>query len=324
MSNYSSQANDENRSLASYIRTVNEIPLIKKEEENQLASIIAQVKPENLEEDLDLFQHGEIAEKAQDAAYRLYEANLRIVVHIARRYTGHGLHFGDLIGEGNAGLKKAITKFDPSKGAKLSTYAEWWIKQYISRALSTQSRAVPIPLHMQDRLIKINRASIALSEELGRLPTDAEIGDEIGVSEHKITSLRGVTTSMVSLDGAAYDGENSATWGELIEDSHNQSPLEALTDKSAHEEVLETMQEKLDEKEIYVLTKRFGLDHEKSQTLEEVGETLNVTRERVRQIQKKGIHKLQRAFRKKRIDTIRECELDSKSISALNERFEKI
>jgi RNA polymerase primary sigma factor len=260
-----------------YLREIARFPLLTPEEEVKLARKI----------------------KRGDANARAHmvRANLRLVVKIARDYQGLGLPLLDLISEGNIGLMKAVERFDPKKGGKLSTYAAWWIKQSIKRALANQSKTIRLPVHLVDKISKIRRVSAQMSEELGREPSDDELAEEIGMSSAKVSALKTAAIRPASLDAPVGD-DDSTEFGELVGDAEAQDPFELLRDKDLRDEVGDLL-DVLDERERKIINSRFGLDGGKPKTLEEVGEKFGVTRERIRQLQNIALHKMRRALSKK-------------------------
>jgi RNA polymerase primary sigma factor len=231
----------------------------------------------------------------------MIKANLRLVVKIAHDYANLGLPLLDLVSEGNIGLMKAVERFDPAKGGKLSTYAAWWIKQSIKRALANQSKTIRLPVHLVDKISKMRRVSLQMSEELGREPTDDELAEEIGLSSRKISQIKTVSTRPTSLDAPISDGD-SIEFGEIIGDEDAQTPFELLRDKNLRGELRELLQV-LDDRERKIIFQRFGLDGGKPKTLEEVGKKFGVTRERIRQLQNLALAKMRQALSKKETPT---------------------
>lgn len=260
-----------------YLREIGKTPLLTREEEVELADRI----------------------KVGDAEARshMIKANLRLVVKIAQDYANYGLPLLDLISEGNIGLMKAVERFDPNKGGKLSTYAAWWIKQSIKRALANQSKTIRLPVHMVDKISKMRRVAMVLSEELGREPTDEELADEIGIDRAKLSHLKSAALRPASLDAPISDDDNTE-FGEIIGDEKAQTPLDLVCHKNMHLQ-LDDLLEVLDERERKIVDARFGLNGQKPRTLEEVGQVFGVTRERIRQLQNIALKKLRRALQKK-------------------------
>ena len=269
--------NETDTGLNRYLREIGRFPLLTPQEEIQLAKKV---------------KKGDTA-----ARERMINANLRLVVTIARDYANLGLPLLDLISEGNIGLTKAIERFEPTKGAKLSTYAMWWIKQSIKRALANQSKTIRVPVHLNDKIAKVRRVSLQMSEGLGREPTDDELGQEIGIDTDKITRLKSVGIRPASLDAPISDND-STEFSELIGDDEALTPFELLRDKNLLGEV-EGLLEVLDPRERKIISQRFGLDGGKPKTLEDVGKDFGITRERIRQLQNIALAKLRRALIKR-------------------------
>ena len=227
----------------------------------------------------------------------MIRSNLRLVVKIAHDYSNLGLPLLDLISEGNIGLMKAVERFDPAKGGKLSTYAAWWIKQSIKRALANQSKTIRLPVHLVDKISKMRRVSLQMSEELGREPTDEELAEEVGLSLSKVSQLKTVSIRPASLDAPISD-DDSTEFGEIVGDEEAQTPFEMLRDQNLRSEVSDLIAV-LDEREKKIIFSRFGLDGGRPKTLEEVGKKFGVTRERIRQLQNIALLKLRRALQKK-------------------------
>ena len=270
-------AEDTDTGIKIYLREIGQIPLLSPEEEVTLAARI----------------------RKGDAAARslMIRANLRLVVKIAHDYANLGLPLLDLISEGNIGLMKAVERFDPAKGGKLSTYAAWWIKQSIKRALANQSKTIRLPVHLVDKISKMRRVSLQMSEELGREPTDEELAEEVGISSSKVSHLKTVAIRPASLDAPVSDDDNTA-FGEIVGDEDALTPFELLRDKNLQDEVDEILTI-LDEREKKIIFSRFGLDGGKPRTLEQVGKKFGVTRERIRQLQNIALTKMRRALQKK-------------------------
>jgi len=243
----------------------------------------------------------ELAERIKDgdseARDHMIRANLRLVVKIAKDYSNYGLPLADLISEGNIGLMKAVEKYDPEKGGKLSTYASWWIKQSIKRALSNQSKTVRLPVHMVDKIARLRKITVSLTEELGREPSDDELSEILGIPRKKLALLKQAAQRPTSLDApVAEDG--ATTFSETISDSNAIDPSEALTAKEMHNE-LGPLLKLLDQRETAIIGARYGLNGKKPLTLEEISRDFGVTRERIRQLQNIALEKMHRALGKK-------------------------
>ena len=249
---------------------------------------------------LTLAEEGELAARIKrgdrEARERMIKANLRLVVKIARDYEGLGLPLLDLVSEGNIGLMKAVERFDPAKGGKLSTYAAWWIKQSIKRALANQAKTIRLPVHLVDKISRMRRVSVNLHEELGREPTDEELADEMGMTASRVAQLRTAAIRPASLDAPIGDDESN-NFSEIVQDENADTPYEQLEEKTVTV-MLQDMVRELDEREATILRYRFGLDGGVEKTLEEVGHRFGVTRERVRQIQNIALLKLRKRIEK--------------------------
>ncbi|MES2995248.1 MAG: RNA polymerase sigma factor RpoD/SigA [Verrucomicrobiota bacterium] len=268
---------DSDSSLKLYLREISKTPLLTPDEEVSLSK--------------------RIKKGDEEARAHMIRANLRLVVKIAQDYANYGMPVMDLISEGNIGLMKAVERFDPEKGGKLSTYAAWWIKQSIKRALANQSKTIRLPVHMVDKIAKMRRISTMLTEVMGREPTDEELADEIGVPRRKLAMLRQASQRPTSLDAPINDGE-ATEYGDIIRDERAADPLDTLTDKNLHGELGDLLAV-LDDRERKIIGERFGLNGRKALTLEEVGVEFGVTRERIRQLQNAALAKMRRALSKK-------------------------
>jgi RNA polymerase primary sigma factor len=264
--------------LQAYLREISEVSLLTREDEVRLARRV---------------KKGD--KKAKDQMTR---ANLRLVVKIANDYTNYGLPLLDLISEGNIGLLKAVERFDPRKGAKFSTYAAWWIKQAIRRALANQSKTIRLPVHLVDKIQKMRRISYQLLDELGREPTDEELAVEMDMTPTKVRTLRQTGIEPLSLDANIGADADQSTLGEVISDESSIDPADQLSDNDMKETVATTLHV-LDDREMKILALRFGLQGEKEHTLEEVGKRFKVTRERIRQLQNIALDKLKKEIVKK-------------------------
>ena len=262
-----------------YLKEIGKVPLLSAEEEIELAK-----KMENGD---------------QEAKKRLAEANLRLVVSIAKRYVGRGMLVLDLIQEGNLGLIKAVEKFDYRKGYKFSTYATWWIRQAITRAIADQARTIRIPVHMVETINKLIRVSRQLLQELGREPTPEEISEEMGMPVDRVREILKISQEPVSLETPIGEEEDSHL-GDFIQDDNVPVPAEAASFTLLREQLVEVLGT-LTEREQKVLRLRFGLDDGRARTLEEVGKEFNVTRERIRQIEAKALRKLRHPSRSRKL-----------------------
>ncbi len=265
----------ERSNLQLYLQEIAKTPLLTIDEEFSLAKRI---------------RRGDKA--ARD---HMIKANLRLVVKIAMDYKDFGLPLLDLISEGNIGLIKAVERFDPRKGGKLSTYAAWWIKQSIKRALANQSKTIRLPVHLVDKIAKMRRTAMALTEELGREPTDEEIAIELGIPTSKVAHLKSVSVRPASLDAPVGEESDSTTFGEIVGDENAASPFENLRAKNLNLD-LHAMVDSLEPREAEIIKLRFGLGGHDELTLEEVGRRFKVTRERVRQLQNLALSKMRRAM----------------------------
>ena len=262
-----------------YLKEIGKVPLLSAAEEIEIAK--------------------RMADGDQDAKKQLAEANLRLVVSVAKRYVGRGMLFLDLIQEGNLGLIKAVEKFDYRKGYKFSTYATWWIRQAITRAIADQARTIRIPVHMVETINKLIRVNRQLLQEYGREPRPDEIAREMGISEEKVREIIKVAQEPVSLETPIGEEEDSHL-GDFIPDDDAPAPAEVAAFTLLKEQLMEVM-DTLTPREEKVLRLRFGLDDGKARTLEEVGREFNVTRERIRQIEAKALRKLRHPSRSKKL-----------------------
>jgi RNA polymerase primary sigma factor len=269
-------AYDSDTAIKLYLREIGLVKLLTPQEEIELAA--------------------RIKKGDKKAREQMIKANLRLVVKIARDYEGIGLPLLDLISEGNIGLMKAVERFDPAKGGKLSTYGSWWIKQSIKRALANQSKTIRLPVHLVDKISKMRRTAMRLQEELGREPTDDELGEELGITASRVAQMRMAAIRPASLDAPIGD-EDSNNFAEVVQDESADTPYEQLEEKTVTR-MLQEMVKTLDPREATILRARFGLDGGPQKTLEEVGEKFGVTRERVRQIQNIALKKLRKMIEK--------------------------
>ncbi len=262
-----------------YLKDIGKYPLLSPDEETELAKL--------------MMEGDELSKRA------LSEANLRLVVSIAKRYMGRGMQFLDLIQEGNLGLMKAVEKFDYQKGFKFSTYATWWIRQAITRAIADQARTIRIPVHMVETINKLIRISRRLLQELGREPTPEEIGAEMGITEERVREIQKIAQDPVSLETPIGEEEDSHL-SDFIEDEDSAAPTDAVSYTMLKEQLIGVL-DTLTPREEKVLRLRYGLDDGRPRTLEEVGKEFNVTRERIRQIEAKALRKLRHPSRSKRL-----------------------
>jgi RNA polymerase primary sigma factor len=254
------------------MREVGSVPLLTVEEEVELAARI---------------QAGD-----ENARQHMIRANLRLVVKIAREYDGLGLPLLDLINEGNIGLMRAVEKFDPSKGAKFSTYSSWWIKQAVRRAIANQAKTIRLPSHVIDKLCRLRRTALDMQEELGREPSDEELAEEAGLPLRKVKSMRLAAIRPLSLEMPLGEGDTGRV-ADIVADERAEAPFQSLDDQTVTE-ILGDLMKRLDAREAGILRYRFGLDGGEERTLEEVGQQFGVTRERIRQLQNVALAKLRR------------------------------
>lgn len=277
LSNNYDEISDDSVKL--YLREIGKIPLLTNEEEFELAQKILNGSPK-------------VQKKSKD---KMAEANMRLVVSIAKRYSGRGLDFLDLIQEGNTGLLRAVEKFDPNKGFKFSTYATWWIRQAITRAIADQARTIRIPVHMVETINKVLRTQRRLTQELNREPSVEEVAKEMDMEPEKIEYVMKIKQDIASLDASVgRDGEDEdSSLGDFIEDEDRISPEDSAATQLLKEQIA-TILKTLSEREQKIVKMRFGIGGGKSHTLEEVGAEFSVTRERIRQIEAKALGKLRK------------------------------
>ena len=281
-------AHGERSNLQLYLQEIGKTPLLTIKEEITLAR--------------------RIRKGSKAARDHMISANLRLVVKIAMDYKDFGLPLLDLISEGNIGLIKAVERFDPRKGGKLSTYAAWWIKQSIKRALANQSKTIRLPVHLVDKISKMRKTAMRLSEQLGREPSDEELAIELQIPTSKVAHLKSVSVRPASLDAPVGEDGDSGTFGEIVGDENAVSPYEGLRDRNQNSD-LNAMVNSLDKREAEIIKLRFGLDGRDELTLEEVGRRFNVTRERIRQLEYLALSKMRRAMTQhESIRTVEEIE----------------
>ena len=294
-----------------YLKDIGKIPLLSIDEETDLAKLVvdgreAKRRVDEIENDdqntvsVEEFESLlELVDKAHDAKDKLVNSNLRLVVSIAKRYLGRGLQFLDLIQEGNMGLIKAVDKFDHQKGFKFSTYATWWIRQAITRAVADQARTIRIPVHMVETINKLVRIQRQLVQELSREPSPQEVAERMDISVEKVQQIQKIAQEPISLESPVGEEEDS-NLGDFISDPHALDPYE-YTAKMKLREELDDVLGTLTEREERVLRLRFGLIDGRQRTLEEVGKEFNVTRERIRQIEAKALRKLKHPSRSRKL-----------------------
>src|SRR5215207_6882298 len=272
-----SRYDDSDQGFKIYLREIGQTPLLTIQQEIELAA--------------------RIKKGDKEARSKMIRSNLRLVVKIAHDYANLGLPLLDLISEGNIGLMKAVERFDPAKGGKLSTYAAWWIKQSIKRALANQSKTIRLPVHLVDKISKMRRTAMALTEELGREPTDEELAIELQIPTSKVAHLKSVSVRPASLDAPIGEDGDSGTFGEIVGDDNAVSPFEGLREKNLNAD-LSAMVNSLDKREAEIIKLRFGLEGRDELTLEEVGKKFHVTRERIRQLEYLALTKMRKAMAK--------------------------
>ena len=301
---YSDLPNNEKNALKLYLNEIGKVDLLTPQQEVELAA--------------------RIKKGDEEARRHMIQANLRLVVKIARDYSNFGLPLLDLISEGNVGLVKAVERFDPQKGGKLSTYASWWIKQSIKRALANQSKTIRLPVHLVDKIAKMRKITARLQEELEREPTNEEMAQEMGMPVNKVAHLKSVSLRPSSLD-APVSNEDDTEFGELVGDENADTPYETLHSKSMLSDVNSLIQD-LDEREADIIRMRFGLQGDRPMTLEEVGLAFDITRERVRQLQHIALTKMRKAMKNKErqrtAEEVQEEDKNRKRMEVLKEFYE--
>lgn len=266
---------------------------------NLYLSEIAKTSLLTTEEEIDLAKR--IKKGDRQAREKMIKANLRLVVKIARDYENYGMPLLDLINEGNIGLMKGVERFDPTKGAKFSTYGAWWIKQSVKRALANQSKTIRLPVHVVDKVAHIRRASLRLQEIFGREPSDDELSEELGISRRRVAQYRAAAVAPTSLDASLGDDDSNRI-ADVVEDERAETPYEELEGKT-NTQLVREMLDKLDERESTILALRFNLNGDREETLEEIGQRFGVTRERIRQIQEIALGKLRKMIEKLELPT---------------------
>jgi RNA polymerase primary sigma factor len=281
-----------------YLATIGREPLLTASEEIELGNQV-QVLMRLLDESRDEYtcQEQKIMRVGQRAKQRMMKANLRLVVSVAKKYQGKGMELLDLIQEGSLGLERAVEKFDPTRGYKFSTYAFWWIRQSMTRAIACQSRTIRLPVHLSERLTAIRKVSLDLAHKLGAMPSRQEISEAMGMPLDELDGLLRQALTTSSLDAPVNGDEGRSFLGDLIADSEDEEPLDKV-ERGIHQEQLDRWLSHLSEQERQVLQLRFGLDGEDRQTLAEIGRRLDVSRERVRQVELKALRKLRNLTRR--------------------------
>ena len=279
-------------SIGHYLSSIGRVPLLTPAEEIELAHHVQNMKkllqiPETDRTQRNLYQI-KIGKRARD---RMMAANLRLVVSVAKKYQNQGLELLDLVQEGAIGLERAVDKFDPAMGYKFSTYAYWWIRQGMTRAIDNSARTIRLPIHISEKLSKMRRVSRELSHKFGRQPTRLEMATEMGIDQKDLEDLISQSAPCASLDAHARGEEDRSTLGELIPDPNCEEPMEGM-DRTIQKEHLGSWLSQLNEREQKIMKLRFGLDGEEPLTLAEIGRQINVSRERVRQLEAKAILKL--------------------------------
>lgn len=294
----------EKSSIKLYLQEIGKTPLLTHKEEISLAERI---------------KNGD-----KEARDQMIAANLRLVVKIAYDYNNFGLPLLDLISEGNIGLIKAVERFDPSKGGKLSTYAAWWIKQSIKRALANQGKTIRLPVHLVDKIANMRKITMRLAEELGRDPSDDEVAMEMGIPVNKVAHLKSVSVRPASLDAPIGDGDDTE-FGDIVGDENAINPFDNLRSKSLLNDMTNMLNE-LEPREAEIIRLRYGLDGDKPRTLEEVGQEFNITRERVRQLQNMAISRMRKIMtskeRQRSAEEVKQEAIERKRMEVIKEFYE--
>ncbi len=301
----SSVESTERSSLKLYLQEIGKIPLLTPAEEVLLAN--------------------RIKDGDRQARDHMIKSNLRLVVKIAHDYKDFGLPVLDLISEGNIGLIKAVERFDPEKGGKLSTYAAWWIKQSIKRALANQSKTIRLPVHLVDKISRMRRTAMQLTEELGRDPTDDELAEVLEIPVNKVSHLKSVSVRPTSLNAPIGDEGDSTEFGEIVGDENAPTPYENLRDKAMRTD-LDDMIKDLDDREAKIIRLRFGLEGDTPLTLEEVGRIFGITRERVRQLQNMALSRMRKTMfskeRQRSSDEIEQANRERQRMQVFKEFYQ--
>ena len=296
---------NERDAMFTYMQSISKTPLLTIEEEVELAN--------------------KIKKGDQKAREKMIASNLRLVVKIARDYMNFGLPLMDLVSEGNIGLVKAVERFDPYKGGKLSTYASWWIKQSIKRALANHSKTIRVPVHLVDRISKMRKIIKELTDRFGREPCDEEIGYAMEIPTHKIAHLKSISAQSRTLEAPIND-DSDTSFGDLVGDENQSSPFENLDTKMQNMDI-QSVVNQLGPREAEIIKLRFGLDGSKAMTLEEVGEKFQVTRERIRQLQNDSIRKMRNLLteinKQKSKEELHEELIEKKKMEVLQEFFQE-
>ena len=295
------QAMDTDDVVGLYLKEAGRIPLLNAEEEVDLAkrmeaAIFAQEQLEQESESLpldDVYTLREIVADGEAAQEHLIRANARLVISVAKKYIGRGVPFLDLIQEGNIGLIRATNKFEYQRGHKFSTYATWWIRQAVSRAVADQGRTIRVPVHMGDQLNRMRRVQLQLTQELGRDPSIEEVAEGMETTPDKVEDLMEISRRPVSLE-TPIDDEGDSTFGDFVEDVNSPAPAEEVSTHLLHEQLGEALN-RLPSREAQILRLRYGLEDGRVYTLEEVGQTIGVTRERVRQLEAQALNRLRQS-----------------------------